>query len=86
MTERFAERVAQALGAIPHADSCGTMSPVAHTHVALYGECDCDREQRIAQRVTAAIEAAIQARSALESPFGKNAIVAALQALRGKRE
>lgn len=54
MTDTFLARVEEALQQIPHGANCQSRAYLEHE----YGPCDCDREQRIAQRVTAAIEAA----------------------------
>ena len=53
-------RVQQALEAIPHGATCyRTLAGLRDYQAAVwYSACDCDREQRIAQRVTEAIEAA----------------------------
>lgn len=53
----FEQQVAEALDNIPHADDCG----VIPGYPGIVHECTCDRDERTAQQVAAAIEAASHA-------------------------
>ena len=57
MTDALLARVQQALDAIPHDANCEL---VELGPAELASGCDCTREQRIAQRVTEAIEASAE--------------------------
>lgn len=90
MTPTFESQVLDALEAISHGGDCAS-------HIMAFGSsapvmaCDCDREQRIAQRVAAAIEVVVEDYAAVcwaETSAPKretrhDAWDAALQALRG---
>lgn len=64
----FVSQVREALGAIPHGANCPEREQVATVGVNdtpititfTQGLCNCDREERIAQRVAAAIEAGLR--------------------------
>ena len=83
----FEQQVRDAIEAIPHGAKCPAQ-PVEYpvdvaemvTITVTHGMCNCDREERIAQRVAAAIEAG----AAVHSPtWPDSARRAALAVLRG---
>lgn len=58
----FVQRVREALQSVPHDAACPGDRSLGHSHphLAAYRlPCDCDRAQRQAERVAAAIEATI---------------------------
>lgn len=71
----FEQQVGEALASVEHDKHCGEDS---------YGACDCSREQRIAQRVVAAIEAAASWQEYPWHPWVDHRRDAALSALQGK--
>lgn len=76
----FAEQVAAALAKVPHAETCWLRSTSMWAYLAKQAaRCTCDREQRIAERVAAAIEAAEWA-----GTIDEDAERAALRALNGE--